>query len=137
MDLTSPIKQTKKPPSKSVSRPSVLSPRTLSRISRPQRRDLSPSPFPTTSRKIFKSTPKKQKLSQSAGVLNRLQKIEVNIQNTAESKKVRKVGLRRVDSTMNSQQKQVSESVSISLDDGAVIQVPATPAPNKKRNVLY
>ena len=61
----------------------------------------------------------------------------MNIQNTAESKKVRKVGLRRVDSTMNSQQKQVSESVPISLDDGAVIQVPATPAPNKKRNVLY
>src|SRR5579862_565275 len=107
MDFTSPVKQTKKSHPKSIMRKSILSPRTLDRIARPHRRDLSPTPLPLVpSRKTFKSTPKKQKPSKFVGVLKRLQKTEVSINhNIVPSKKVRKTGqpMNRTGSTFNSQ----------------------------------
>src|SRR5579862_3825909 len=100
MDFSSPVKQVKKPHSKATIRQSILSPNTLKRISRPQRHDLSPTPFPLTSRKTFKSTPKKQKLSKSAGVLKRLQKTEVKITHTVQNKKAKRT-LGRMGSTFS------------------------------------
>lgn len=135
MDFTSPVKQTKKSHSKPANRQSILSPRTLDRISRPHRRDLSPTPFPiVTSRKTFKSTPKKQKPSKFAGVLKRLQKTEVSITHNVPSKKVRRTGIAmgRAGSTFGSQ---LASQPMMNLDDGAEVQVPATPAP-KKRTVI-
>jgi hypothetical protein len=137
MDFTSPIKQpTKKSHPKSVPRQSILSPNTLNRISRPRRQELSPTPFPViTSRKTFKSTtPKKQKLSKSAGVLKRLQKTEVNMRHSVPSKKVRKANGGGM-MAWGSQQQRVEPVGLMSLDDGAEVQVPATPAP-KKRGVF-
>jgi len=135
MDFTSPVKQIKKSHSKPTNRQSILSPRTLDRISRPRRRDLSPTPFPiVTSRRTFKSTPKKQKPSKFAGVLKRLQKTEVSITHNVPSKKVRKTGIAmgRAGSTFGSQR---ASQPMMNLDDGAEVQVPATPAP-KKRTVI-
>jgi hypothetical protein len=126
MDFTSPIKQPKKSTTKSTIRKSILSPNILNRISRPRRHELSPTPFP-----ILKSrTPKKQKISKSAGVLKRLQKAEINMRhNNVPSKKVRKA----VNSAWGGDGSQrIVEPVLMNLDDGAEVQVPATPAPKKK-----
>src|SRR5271169_4615348 len=113
MDFTSPIKVPKKS-CKMPFRTSILSPRTLDRISRPRRqREISPTPVQTT-RKMFKtSSPRKVKLSQSAGVLKRLQKTEVKLVHSVPSKKVRRPILGRV----SSQQTRNSETVGI--DDTA------------------
>src|SRR5437762_3234598 len=132
IDFISPIKQQPKRP-KSLPRKSILSPNTLDRISRPRRHELSPTPFPViTSCKTFKSTtPKKQKLSKSAGVLKRLQKTEINMRHSVPSKKVRKVG--GMMTWGSRQQQRVVEPVGLmNLDDGAEVQVPATPAPKKR-----
>ena len=130
MDFTSPIKQTKKSHPRSTIRKSILSPNTLNQISRPRRYELSPTPFP-----ILKSrTPKKQKISKSAGVLRRLQKTEINMRRTVPSKKLRKA----ITGTWGcSTQKGFEPVANIKLDDDddAEVQVPATPAP-KKRNTL-
>lgn len=136
MDFTSPVKSNRKPLPKTLSRQSILSPNTLDRIARPRRHDLSPTPFPAfASRKTFKSTPKKQKISKSAGVLKRLQKTEVSISHTVPSKKVKKGGLPsgRVGSTFGSQR--VTEPVVMTLGDRAEVQVPATPAPRKRDGI--
>jgi hypothetical protein len=133
MDFTSPVKSNRKPLAKTLSRQSILSPNTLDRIARPRRQDLSPTPFPAfASRKTFKSTPKKQKMSKSAGVLKRLQKTEVSISHTVPSKKVKKGGLPsgRVGSTFGSQR--ITEPVVMTLGDRAEVQVPATPVPRKR-----
>ena len=139
MDFTSPIKSIKNPASKPpIIRQSILSPNTLKRISRPQRHDLSPTPFPlTSSRKTFKSTPKKQKMSKSAGVLKRLQKTEVSIHHNVQSKKVKRT-LGRTGSTFGGGglgvvgERRVKEVVGLlRVDDIAEVQVPATPAPKK------
>lgn len=136
MDFTSPIKSIKKPSSKP--RQSILSPNTLKRISRPQRHELSPTPLPlAASRKTFKSTtPKKQKLSKSAGVLKRLQKTEVNFNHTVQSKKVKRT-LARTGSSFGGRamgggnREKVRDVGWLKVDDGAEVQVPATPAPKK------
>ena len=133
MDFTSPIKSAKKNRPKSVVRQSILSPSTLDRIARPRRHELSPTPFPIIHfRKTFKSTPKKNKINKSAGVLKRLQKTEVSISRTVPNKKVKKTGLPcgRVGSTFGSQ-KAIEPNV-MNVDDGAEVQVPATPAPRKR-----
>jgi hypothetical protein len=129
MDFMSPVKL-KKSHSKAA-RQSILSPNTLNRIARPQRHELSPTPFPLNSRKIFKSTPKKQKLSKSAGVLKRLQKTEISISHTVPSKKVKKTVIAKSGSLWKSGK--IAEPVVV--DYGGEVQVPATPAP-KKRDVL-
>src|SRR5262245_54806739 len=137
MDFASPVKQTKKSHPKLISRSSILSPRTLDRISRPRRRDLSPSPFPLiNSCQTFRTTPRKQKLSKSAGVLKRLQKTEVSMSHTVPSKKMRRTGLGRVGSSLTSQRIVEPTPLNSLLDDGAEVQVPATPAPPKKRDVF-
>lgn len=133
MDFTSPVKPVKKLHSKATIRQSILSPNTLNRISRPQRHDLSPTPFPLTSRKTFKSTPKKQKLSKSAGVLKRLQKTEVSITHTVQSKKAKRT-LGRTGSTFGGAggiENKPRDQRLLRIDDGAEVQVPATPAPRK------
>src|SRR5579859_2856643 len=93
LDFTSPVKPKKPTNSKSQTHTRILSPTTLSRIARPRRQDLSPTPFPLTSRKTFKSTPRKQRGSKSAGVLQRLAKTEVSMNRVVPSKKVRKAGV--------------------------------------------
>lgn len=150
IDFTSPIKlpQPKKSSqSKSLPRKSIVSPDTLRRISRPQRP--SPTPFPIiTARKTFKSSsPKKVKVSKSAGLLKRLQKTEVSMsRNAVASKKAGKAvpatttitttttgGLTRVGSTFGGVVSQRGlGDVDLSCFDRAEVQVPATPAPKKK-----
>ena len=136
LDFVSPVKSRKPSQShpKSISRQSILSPNTLDRISRPRRQDLSPTPFPIiSSRKTFKSTPKKAKVSRHAGLLKRLQKTEISMRHTVPSKKVRKLG-GRVGSTFGSQRigKMEMETLGMGVDDEAMVQVPATPAPRKR-----
>jgi hypothetical protein len=133
MDFTSPVKQIKKPHPRSISRQSILSPNTLDRIARPRRHDLSPTPFPIiTSRKTFKSTPKKHSVSKTAGVLKRLQKTEVNMRRTVPSKKARKGGLANGSTTCVTFGSQRIVQPVMNLDDGAEVQVPETPAPKKR-----
>ena len=85
-----------------------------------------------TSRKTFKSTPKKQNINKSAGVLKRLQKTEINMRRTVPSKKVRKAGLLngKTPGMICGSQKIVQPV--INMDDSAEIQVPETPAPKKR-----
>jgi len=133
MDFISPVKQIKKSHTKSITRQSILSPRTLNRIARPHRRDISPTPLPIVPRKTLRSTPKKQKPSKFAGVLKRLQKTEVNMNHTiVPSKKVRKPGvlMNRSNSQLGSQRSE--PVIPLPITDLAEVQVPATPAPKKR-----
>lgn len=132
LDFVSPVKQQQPKKSQKTRKP-ILTPKTLSRISRPRRDDLSPTPFPIIPppRKTFKSTPKKQKISKSAGVLKRLQKTEVNIVKALEKKKVAKVvGVSEKKGNAFGGKKSALFA-SVSVGDGAEVQVPATPAPRK------
>jgi len=73
----------------------------------------------------------KRKLSKSAGVLKRLQKTEINMRHSVPSKKVRKANSGGVMAWGSQQQRVVPVGLK-SLDDGAEVQVPATPAPKKR-----
>jgi hypothetical protein len=53
------------------------------------------------------------------------------MRHTVPSKKVRKLG-ERVGSTFGSQRAATMETLGMGVDDGGMVQVPATPAPRKR-----